>query len=55
MAAVNDVPLGADQDVEFDRAFELLLRLVDLRQADELQPSAPATVYTTSVALYLLI
>jgi len=55
MLAVNEVSLDAVEDVEFDRAFEFLLKLVDLRKADELQPSAPATVYTTSVALYLLI
>lgn len=55
MDAFHDVPADADQDAEFDRAFELLLKLVDLRRADEIMPLGPAAVYTASVVLWLLV
>ena len=38
MDALVDVPVDSERDTEFDRAFELLLKLVDLRRADEIMP-----------------
>ena len=55
MDAFPDVPADAVLDAEFDQAFELLLKLVDLRKADELQPFGPSAVYVTSVVLWLLV
>lgn len=55
MDAFADVPVSVNLDLEFDQAFAMLLKLVNLRQADELQPSEPHTVYTTSVVLWLLV
>ena len=55
MDAYRDVPQDPQQDVEFDKAFELLLQLVDLRKADEMMPLGPAAVYTASVVLWLFV
>ena len=55
MDAYSDVPVNAEWDADFDRAFPLLSQLVDLRTADQLQPLGPAAVYTTSVVLWLLV
>lgn len=45
--------VNPERDAEFDRALELLLKLVDLRQADEIMPLGPGAVYTASVVLWL--
>lgn len=55
MDAFSDVPVDAGCEAEFDRAFELLLKLVDLRRADEMMPLGPGAVYTASVVLWLLV
>jgi hypothetical protein len=55
MDAFSDVPVNDAQNTEFDQAFQLLLKLVDLRLADELQPRGPGAVYITSVILWLLV
>ena len=55
MDAFSDVPVDAGCDAEFDRAFELLLKLVDLRRADEIMPLGPGAVDTASVVLWLLV
>lgn len=55
MDAFSDVPVDAGRDAEFDRAFELLLKLVDVRRADEIMPLGPGAVYTASVVLWLLV
>jgi hypothetical protein len=55
MNGISDVPVDAERDLEFDQAFELLLQLVDLQEADEIQPLGRAAVYTTSVVLWLLV
>jgi hypothetical protein len=51
----HDISSNPLLDAEFDKAFELLGELVDLRRADEIQPCWPSTVYTTSVVLWLLV
>lgn len=43
------------QKVQLDAALRQLQELVDLAEADELQPSSAQTVYTTSVVLWLLV
>ena len=55
MDALDDVPVDSERDTEFDRAFELLLKLVDLRRADEIMPLGPGAVDTASVVLWLLV
>ena len=55
MDAFSDVPVDVEQDFEFDQAFQSLLKLVDLRYADELQPLGPGAVYTASTVLWLLV
>jgi Transposase DDE domain len=55
MDAYSDVPVDVLGDDEFDAAFELLPRLVDLRRADELMPLGAGAVYTASVVLWLLV
>jgi hypothetical protein len=55
MDAMMDVRLNPEQEVEFDKACELLLKLVDLRRADEKMPLAPSAIYTASVVLWLLV
>lgn len=55
MDALDDVPVDAERDAEFDKAFELLLKLVDLRRADEIMPLGPGAVDTASVVLWLLV
>jgi hypothetical protein len=55
MPGLDDVPTNSILDAEFDKAFELLLRLVDLRKANVLMPLGPAAIYTASVVLYLLV
>ena len=49
------VPIDAKRDAEFDRAFEVLSKLVDLRKADRLHPVGDNAVYTTSVVLWMLV
>lgn len=55
MDALSDVPVNVPRDLEFDQAFELLRDLVDLRHADQLQPSHPHAIYLTSTVLWLLV
>ena len=55
MDAFSDVPVDTGCEAEFDRAFELLLKLVDLRRADEIMPLGSGAVYTASVVLWLLV
>lgn len=55
MDAFSDVPVDVEKDFEFDQAFQLLLKLVDLRHADELQPLGPGAVYIASTVLWLLV
>lgn len=55
MDGLGDVPVDEKRDSEFDQAFELLLKLVDLRRADEIMPLGPGAVYTASVVLWLLV
>lgn len=55
MDVFSDVPADSEQALEFDQAFQLLQELVDLRQADELQPLGPGAVYLASVVLWLLV
>lgn len=55
MDALDDVPVDSERDTELDRAFELWLKLVDLRRADEIMPLGPGAVYTASVVLWLLV
>jgi len=50
-----EVPIDAKRDAEFDRAFEFLSRVVDLRTADRLHPVGDNAVYTTSVVLWMLV
>lgn len=50
-----DGSASQEQAAEFDKAFELLCKLVDLREADKLMPLGPAVVYTASVVLWLLV
>ena len=49
------IPVDAQRDAEFDRAFELLRGLVDLSAADVEFPVRGNTVYTTSVVLWMLV
>ena len=49
------VPIDAKRDAEFDRAFEVLSKLIDLRKADQLHPVGDNAVYTTSVVLWMLV
>ena len=55
MDAFSDVPVEAGRDAEFDRAFELLFKLVDVRRADEIMPLGPGAVDTASVVVWLLV
>jgi hypothetical protein len=55
MDANEKVSLTAEQEAEFDRAFELLTTFVDLSHADQMLPLGPAAVYTASVVLWLLV
>lgn len=50
-----DGSASQEQAAEFDKAFELLCKLVDLREADKLMPLGPAAIYTASVVLWLLV
>ena len=43
------------QTVEFDKAFELLVGLIDLSHANELHPKRGNAVYTSCVVLWMLI
>ncbi|MFO1000139.1 MAG: hypothetical protein U0936_07370 [Planctomycetaceae bacterium] len=47
------VPLDAESDARFDKAFELLRDRFDLAQADERHPVRGNSVYTTSVVLWM--
>lgn len=49
------VSVSPEASAEFDQAFELLNTLVDMRLADQKEPRGPATIYTTSVVLWLLV
>src|SRR5690606_2577922 len=49
------VKQSPEQILEFDRAFEQLKDLVDLRQADQLHPRRPNAIYTACVVLWMLI
>jgi hypothetical protein len=55
MPVSNSEPVLSKADLEFDRAFELLKDLVDLKQADKLCPVRGNSVYTTSVVLWMLV
>lgn len=43
------------QAAEFDRAFELLSELVDLKEADQYNPMRSNAVFTSSVVLWMLV
>ena len=45
---------GRDQD-QFNAAFELLKQWMDIEESDKLQPLGNATVYKTSVVLWLML
>lgn len=47
--------LTNEQEVEFDRAFEMLGELVDLQDANEYYPHRANAVYTSCVILWMLI
>lgn len=51
----NGINSNATQDAEFDRAFELLSELVDLRDANEQFPVRENAVYQTCVVLWMLV
>lgn len=55
MAAIQQVPLNPQADVEFDKALGLLEQLVDLAQADQLAPLRANAVYLSSVVLWMLV
>lgn len=55
MDATETESLTAEQEAEFDQAFELLTTFVDLSQADQMLPLGPAAIYTASVVLWLLV
>lgn len=55
MVARRVVPVDAESDARFDRAFELLKERVDLTQADERHPVRGNSVYTTAVVLWMLV
>lgn len=55
MDGFSDVPVDVEQALEFDQAFEALQKLVDLRQADELQPLSAGAIYVASTVLWLLV
>lgn len=55
MTIPSPTPPSPQQEAEFDRAFELLVNLVDLREADQLFEQRAHTVYTASVVLWMLI
>ena len=55
MGAKKKVSVDPDRDAQFDRAFERLTGLVDLKQADELHPVRGNDVYTSSVVLWMLV
>lgn len=55
MAASKKTTVSPEQQAEFNQAFELLDELVDLLQADELEPLGPGAVYRTSVVLWMLV
>lgn len=43
------------REQEFDNAFALLTKLVDMGSFDAMAPSGPGTIYTTSVTIWLLV
>jgi len=53
--AFNDVPTDAIPEADLGKAFDFLFSLVDLRKADQMMPLGPATIYTASVVLWLLV
>ena len=55
MNTTNRKRQSKQQAGELDAALRQLQELVDLTEADELQPSSAQTVYTTSVVLWLLV
>ena len=55
MAIKDRVPVDPRREAEFDGAFGLLSRLVDLTEADRRFPLAGQAVYTTRVVLWMLI
>ena len=55
MVARRVVPVDAESDARFDKAFELLRDRFDLAQADERYPVRGNSVYTTSVVLWMLV
>lgn len=55
MVTRPEVPIDAQRDAQFDKAFEFLSRIVDLRVADQLHPVGDNAVYTTSVVLWMLV
>jgi Transposase DDE domain len=55
MVLRQKVPLDAENDARFDKAFERLSKLLDLRVADQLHPVGHNAVYTTSVVLWMLV
>jgi hypothetical protein len=55
MVARRVVPVDAQSDARFDKAFELLKDRFDLALADERHPVRGNSVYTTSVVLWMLV
>jgi len=55
MAAKDTIPVDAQQNAEFDRAFGLLEDLVDWTVTDREHPARGNAVYTTSVVLWMLV
>lgn len=55
MAASRKIPVDPARNAEFERAFELLTQLVDLRQIDGQFPLRGNAVYCNSVVLWMLV
>ena len=55
MADKLPIELSQSQSTEFDKAFELLRELVDLKEANQQHPKRSNAVYTSCVVLWMLI
>ena len=55
MADKQPIELSQSQSTEFDKAFELLRELVDLKEANQQHPKRSNAVYTSCVVLWMLI
>ena len=52
---VSDVSTDSVRDLELAAAFDSLNGLIDWPQVDEIMPLGPATIYTASITLWLLV